>query len=299
LKLRFYDHQPPNFGDDLNNIMWDDLLPQGFLDENQDELFIGIGSIISDEYPKEAIKHVIGSGVGGYAPPPTSHENWDFVWVRGPRTAKILGLDASKAICDAAVLLRFRQMKQPLAKTGPAFMPHFRSLDRGHWQRVCELANIMFLDPTRDAETLLAQMSSASVVISEAMHGCIVADTLRIPWIGVLPIHAKHAGKWYDWSDSLGMTLQPAPISPSSALELYVQRTGKQGMGGSAKFLGSKLFRPIDNILTERSAKKLSEIATQVEPTLSNEARFHSVSDQALERLASFVKTSSDQALRL
>ena len=34
MKLTFFDHRPRNFGDDLNAIMWDALLPDGFLDED-------------------------------------------------------------------------------------------------------------------------------------------------------------------------------------------------------------------------------------------------------------------------
>ena len=101
MKLTYYRGPTPNFGDDLNAFMWPGLLPNGFLDEDESELFLGIGSILWDYLPNQARKYVVGSGYGGYTAPPDIHDgSWDVIFVRGPRTAKILALSPEKAISD-------------------------------------------------------------------------------------------------------------------------------------------------------------------------------------------------------
>jgi hypothetical protein len=83
------------------------------------------------------MKHVAGSGYGGYSAPPDVRDgNWNILWLRGPVTAQRLGVDPGLAICDAAILLRAIELPAPCpASTGIAFMPHFESAARGDWAR--------------------------------------------------------------------------------------------------------------------------------------------------------------------
>jgi succinoglycan biosynthesis protein ExoV len=37
VKLIYFRHDPPNFGDEVNRILWDRLLPAGFLDEDDSD----------------------------------------------------------------------------------------------------------------------------------------------------------------------------------------------------------------------------------------------------------------------
>jgi len=66
MKLTYFRGSVPNFGDELNTYMWPELLPRGFLDDEDHELFVGIGSIIGSHLPPDARKIVMGSGYGGY-----------------------------------------------------------------------------------------------------------------------------------------------------------------------------------------------------------------------------------------
>jgi hypothetical protein len=88
MKLIYFRGHVPNFGDELNPYLWDRLLPPGLLDEDESELFLGIGSILFDTYPAGPRKYVMGSGYAGYTGLPPVHDgSWDVVFVRGPRTA--------------------------------------------------------------------------------------------------------------------------------------------------------------------------------------------------------------------
>lgn len=291
MKLSYFQGDPPNFGDEINASMWNHLLPPGFLDEDEGELFLGIGSILWDYWPKAPLKVVAGSGWGGYTQAPDVHNGtWEMLWVRGPRTAAALRLPASLAITDAAVLLRGTPLPPPRAGIGAAFMPHVDSVDRGDWAAVCRLAGVAFLDPRAPVEELLARIRGATVVVTEAMHGAIVADALRTPWVAVRPSHPAHRDKWLDWAESLGLELRPATLPPSSLLEGYTQATGLRGQGRTSRLaLSGAHARPVDAALQYRAARALRRMAESVEPQLSRDAAIEEATARSEEALHAFV----------
>ncbi|MGL4237183.1 polysaccharide pyruvyl transferase family protein [Tabrizicola sp.] len=300
MKLTYFRHTPSNFGDELNAIMWHELLPEGFLDEDEGELFLGIGSILWDHLPRAPMKHVMGSGFGGYTAPPDVHDgSWNVVWLRGPVTAERLGVDPGLAICDSAILLRAMALPPPVAGAGTVFMPHFESATRGDWERACALAGIGYLDPRDDVLDLLARIRGAKLMITEAMHGAIVADALRVPWIGIVPFFPQHRAKWEDWAGSLGFGLRPAVLPPSNLLEAYTLVTGQPGKGRRSRALFKAWpAAPVNAALVHRAAARLRRLTERVEPQLSPDAAIARATERSLEALDAFVRTrtSSPQA---
>ena len=148
MKLECFKGAHPNFGDELNTWLWPQLLP-GFFDNDPNVLFLGIGSIIAPHYDPKAKKVVFGAGfVPAYYQVPNVHtEDWDIFFVRGPRTARALGLSESLGIGDAAILLRALKVQFRREPRYVGFMPHWESLPRGNWQRACELVGIRLIDP--------------------------------------------------------------------------------------------------------------------------------------------------------
>ena len=292
MKLTYFHHEPPNFGDALNATMWGELLPKGFLDDDPASLFLGIGSIIWDDLPADALKHVIGSGYGAYTQAPDLHDgSWNVAWVRGPRTASLLGLDPRLAIADSAILLRATGLPEPAAGIGAAFMPHFDRAARADWGRICARAGLTYLDPREDATGLLAKIRGARLLITEAMHGAIVADALRTPWIPVLPMEARHRMKWDDWAESLSITLRPHPLPPAHMLELYMNATGGVGKGERSRRLSNTtVLKPISAVLGRRASRLLRRIAERAEPQLSSDAEIERATERSLEALDRFVK---------
>ena len=286
MKLTFYKGDTPNFGDDLNNIMWDALVAPGFFDDNEDELFLGIGSILWDSLPKTPKKIVMGSGYGGYTDKPNLQDgSWDVAFVRGPRTAKALNLDPKLAITDAAILTRFMNLPAQAKKYNVSFMPHWQSIPRGNWKQVCEQAGINYIDPT-DPNVLasLQAIQQTELLITEAMHGAILADTLRVPWLALEPILPMHRNKWFDWSESMLIDLK-FNITPSSSIkDLWSHKTGKQGLGKRSEQLGS-LFSFTDSYFIDRAAEKLLTLA-KTHGQMSKESIFISKSEMALEKLS-------------
>ncbi|MGL5009102.1 MAG: polysaccharide pyruvyl transferase family protein [Paracoccaceae bacterium] len=299
MKLTYFRNTPSNFGDELNAIMWQELLPDGFLDEDEGELFLGIGSILWNHLPRAPLKHVMGSGFGGYTAPPDVHDgSWNVAWVRGPVTAERLKLDPRLAICDSAILLRAVRLPPPAADVGTVFMPHFESAARGDWQRACTLAGIGYLDPRDNVGTLLARIRGAKLMITEAMHGAIVADALRVPWIGIVPFFPQHRAKWEDWALSLDIRLRPSVLPPSNLLETYTLMTGKPGKGSRSRALFSAWPAvPVNAALVHRAARRLRHLADAVEPQLSADAAIMRATERSQEALDRFVRVRTSAPL--
>lgn len=291
MKLTYFRGAEPNFGDQLNATMWDQLLPQDFLDDNEADLFLGIGSILWDDLPTKPIKHVMGSGYGGYTGAPNVKDgSWNVVWVRGPLTAAHLGLDPQLAITDAAVLVRTIQLPDPEPNLGAAFMPHFESVARGNWNEVCQLAGVTYLDPRADPVKLISQIRGASLVITEAMHGAIIADALRTPFVAVNPTYPSHRAKWDDWAQSVGIDLRRIDLPSSSLTDSYVKLTGLQGLGNRSRSITqSPLLSPVTTLMHHRAARMLQHIVKNVEPQQSSDATIERVTAQCLEALHNFV----------
>ena len=176
-----------NFGDELNLLLWPRLLP-GLLDDDPAELFLGIGSVLDARHARDAVKLVAGAGYGGYAPLPVLDARWVIHWVRGPRTARQLGLDTAYGLGDPAMLLPQAGWGRVGGGDTVAFMPHFESAERGAWVEAAAAAGIELIDPRGDPAAIIAAIGRCRVLLSEAMHGAIVADALRVPWIAVQPL---------------------------------------------------------------------------------------------------------------
>ena len=195
-----------NFGDDLNTWLLPKLLPGvldvdhpahvGFNDDSDRPLFVGIGTILDHRIPAKPHKVVFSTGTG-YNAPPEVDDTWTFLAVRGPLTAERLGLDASKAMTDGGALLRTLDFDVP-DKTYPvSYVPHCYSTEITDWS----------------VERVIDEIQRSEVVISEAMHGAILSDTLRVPWIPVRFHGHINRFKWTDWCASVGLDYAPEEMS--------------------------------------------------------------------------------------
>jgi succinoglycan biosynthesis protein ExoV len=249
-------------------------------------------------FPPDSRKFVFGSGLAGYFPPPDlGSGQWEIIFVRGPQTAANLGLAPEMAICDSAVLItEVADLPAPAPDIDIAFMPHFESLLRGNWEEVCRLAGIAFLDPTSPPEELLAKIRGARFVMTEAMHGAIVSDALRVPWVAIRPFHPSHRAKWTDWSDALGLDLAWQTLWPSSPRELITIIAGRGGHRlGAISSLDSAAMMPVGAVITRLSARHLRKLAARAQPQLSSDAAMADVTSRAKQRVADFVALQQSQ----
>jgi len=284
MKLYYYRGEKPNFGDDLNAWMWPRLMPDAWNDD-ESIIFLGIGSIIYDFFPKDAKKIVFGAGYGGYTPLPVIDANWKFHFVRGNLTARSLNLNPVLAVGDAAILVRSCIKQRPDKQHKVSFMPHWESTMDGAWEAACKLASINYIDPTGTVDHVLDQILSSELVITEAMHGAIVADALRVPWIAVTPIQQRHQMKWLDWASALDLTLRPHPLGASSLLEAALQQAGGNvRLAGRIRRRGRFLRGILPGMFVERAAEQLRSISLKA-PSLSRSTMMAIAHERMLEKL--------------
>jgi len=183
------------------------------LDDSNDTIFLGIGTLINRLVPSKPKKVVFSTGAG-YGKLPRIQENkWKFYCVRGPRTAKALSIDPNLAITDGAALVAtVDTLPTPKKRFSFGYMPHHLSLIKGPWHEIAKAANLKYVDATNDVDTVLREIASCEILITEAMHGAIVADALRIPWIPVRCYRGILEFKWNDWCESLGIQYVPITI---------------------------------------------------------------------------------------
>lgn len=268
MRLIHWRGERPNFGDELNLWLWPRLFGAVF-DDDDSTLFLGIGSIIGvHDLPSASRKLVFGAGfVPDYGRRPDLAQNWDIRFLRGPRTARLLGLPASLALGDPGVLVRRLLADRPRAAELVGFMPHWESVARGNWQAVCARAGVTFVDPTAPVEQTLATLLRTRLLVTEAMHGAIVADALRVPWVPVLPFDPRNRAKWDEWAGPLGIDLRPHRLAASSLQELGSDRL--------ERFLRRhpsvvRALAPVERVQIARAAAWLAHVA-RAEPSLSDE----------------------------
>lgn len=275
-----------NFGDALNPWMWEQLLP-GILDEDPSSAFIGIGTLINDALPRRTpqAKHrvIFSTGVGYGKDIPVIDESYHIYCLRGPISAQSLNVSSNLAITDGALLLRKLIDQSSVAKKYKfSYMPHYDLAGDG-WQRVCDQLGFGYISPSWEIEDILTKIRQTEVLICEAMHGAIVADALRTPWIPVKTNSSILPIKWQDWCASMQLEYQPYSLG-----RFYQPRSST---GGWAKVNTSS---PWDNLLTparriqewlrqQKTAQELSKLVKTAKPILSSDARI----EEMLTRLES------------
>jgi succinoglycan biosynthesis protein ExoV len=125
--------------------------------------------------------------------------------VRGRLTAQALGLPHRLAIGDAALLVREVIDPAPAPVFPVSFMPHHLTVPYDSWQDVCESLSIRFIDPTASVEATLEAIRTSALLITESLHGAVVADALRVPWIAVRSRPRILGLKWQDWASAVGV----------------------------------------------------------------------------------------------
>ncbi len=269
----FYYRSPSNvgnFGDELNPYLWSRLLPDLDRRGTPDWLFVGIGTLLNDRLPPASRTIVFGSGVGYGARVAAPDSSWRIHFVRGPRSAAALGLPSDSALTDPAILVATVWRERPAQRTRYAFMPHCGNAN-GWIERLCQDEGIAYIDPRWPVEKVLRSIAETGVLLAEAMHGAIVADALRVPWIPVRSPWGVLAFKWLDWCDSIG-----SPYTPQSTVSLF-EPSSERLLAGPRAWAKTKVL-----------GHQLRRIARTVTPCLSSDRTWQSLHAAVQEKLEGF-----------
>ena len=285
-----------NFGDALNPILFKHLLPN-FFNEDKEEYFLGIGSIFGispiDEKAKKI--HVFSSGFA-YGEPPLIDDRYNILCVRGPITAKALNLDPKLAVTDGALLISELYKAQP-KKYKFSFMPHCLSDEKNtQWKSICDKLKINYISPvidsTNSVERVCNELSSTETLITEALHGAIIAQAYNVPWI---PIHMyDHINllKWDDFALSLNLKFETNRIGKTFSNDFlykkFIQKTKITPPKFAFDFIAdsTKYFIWYE----EKLISKLENLMKQQPVLLAKEEIVNSRKEQLLEILHKFRK---------
>lgn len=240
MKLIYFKGSRPNFGDDLNAILWPQLIPE-FFDEDGDEGFLGIGTIIGMRFAPVKKLHVFSSGVG--------YDSIEFgadlrkVWcVRGPYSAKHLGLEPRHALTDGGILAPLILKKPDQPANDICVVPHWETLSEGDWGLACRLAGMRLVNPMQEASVAVESIISARLVLTESLHGAIIADAYGIPWIPFTTTSNFSLFKWRDWTSSVQIRLRLGHVPPPSGGALIRFGYPLSGKWGDFKEVDERLI---------------------------------------------------------
>lgn len=295
--MRLYHYEHRNFGDAMNRWLWDRLIP-GVLDEDDSALFIGIGTLLNSAVPDAPHKVVFGSGVG-YRRPLVVDRSWTFYCVRGPDSARALGLAPETAVTDAAALIRVISLPPEEPSHEASYIPHWLSDEYWSWRDVCREAGVHYIDPLDDVEQVVRQIRRSKVVYAEAMHGAILADALRVPWVAVKAYRHILRFKWVDWCSSLGMDYRPARLLPLYSREQVVAKLRGRSRGTrrspierlmhrGAAIAADHMYGPVPRLLAMRDVRTLRRVVDTASPQLSRDEVIGDATDRLEELLGQF-----------
>ncbi|HEY9646567.1 MAG TPA: polysaccharide pyruvyl transferase family protein [Chroococcidiopsis sp.] len=277
MKLHYYKLKTGNFGDDLNAWLWPDRLP-GIFDQDERVVFIGIGTLINDGLiERTARSHkrlVFSTGVGYGQSVPAADAFEQIYCLRGPLSAEALGVSPDLAITDGAILVRRLIAPSPTKRYRFAYMPHHELAGEG-WRRACQQINFGYIDPRGEAKQVIAEINQTEVLLTEAMHGAIIADALRVPWIPIVTNASILPFKWNDWCRSVEVD-----YAPFSVARLHHPR--------SQRDLTTPVRAVRDWARQRAAAQAVRHIAQTARPTLSRDRLIEQRTVQLEEKIQQF-----------
>jgi hypothetical protein len=219
--MQYIQYKDPNgnFGDDLNAWLWPKIF--GYESKDDDNCLIGIGTVLynKNEFIKQyksSRKIVFGAGVRNSYDAFLFDNTWDIKFLRGPLSSLHLN-NKFDFISDGAYAIRltedYKRLRSIEKKYEISFMPYFRSVDQLDWRKICEVLGFHYISPLSEngVEFTLNEIAASKCIITEAMHGAIVADALRVPWHRFVFSTPSFEGemisefKWYDWLFSVNI----------------------------------------------------------------------------------------------
>jgi succinoglycan biosynthesis protein ExoV len=180
--------------------------------------------------------HVFSSGVGNDPLDAWRGREVNYWCVRGPLSAQLLSLPPETALTDGAILTPLASVFPANAAPGPAIVviPHFQTLEHPGWDAVAAQTGFEVLDPRADPVSVITRIAGARLVLTESLHGAILADTYGIPWSVFATSGNFGTTKFVDWCLSLGMDFNVTYVPPPSASHILQHGKGPCVWGQTA-----------------------------------------------------------------
>ncbi|PNU05602.1 hypothetical protein A8V01_15700 [Novosphingobium guangzhouense] len=228
-----------------------------------------------------------------------------------------MDLNADRVLTDGAILApllrRFRPRETDL-QGGVAVVPHFETMDFPGWREAVQMAGFTLVDPRGTPESVIRCLAGARLVLTESLHGAIIADAFGVPWRGFAVSRNFSTAKWADWAASLDLKVDIALVPPPDPVQLFRFGRRAEPFGSliqlredtasqefrhrivsdpRAPFLKAQakrvaealpMVRRVLGYNAERTAQALTDVAA-LEPYCSSAVRRESLRDAMLSRL--------------
>ncbi len=109
----------------------------------------------------------------------------------------------------AMMISQLLHLDNPTYQARPIFIPHYSTalLNIG-WTALCDEIGIDYVSPEGESREVIKKIACAPLVLTESMHGAILADAYRTPWVAIEMSDSFNKFKWNDWAGSLNLTLK-------------------------------------------------------------------------------------------
>lgn len=238
MKIYYYKSETGNVGDDLNIHLWPQVIDKiGLVCSNDEEVLVGIGTVLDGRFDRYKRKVVIGAGARSFESAPNLDSTWKIIFVRGSLTAQALGLSSSAAITDPAYLAaRYLPCPTPSGTHKIGIVPYF-SGDSSSWYKIANRLDANVISPHLLYKDFIDLLSRCAVVLTESLHGAIFSDMLGIPWIPITGVNLlyeqeTHYFKWMDFCSSIRTAFNPVVLDGSFLLPAPGLRNKARGAIG-------------------------------------------------------------------
>lgn len=210
--MKLYYHTAPagNFGDDLSPWLFSASIPEWPQLADDEHCIFGVGTILTEGNLSKYSKPIVFGSGGTYKTVPSRVvlASCNFICVRGPLTRDMFGLPKDMPLCDPAIYIpRLLGPTTSSAKKKTVFIPHHLTIvgDLGSEisNAVKQELDIEIVSPRENFRAVIDSIRNADLVLTESLHGAIIADAFRIPWRAVALSPVFNSFKWRDWSRSV------------------------------------------------------------------------------------------------
>ena len=200
----------PNFGDDINPTLFQRLSEASVrlqVDRRRPHL-LGAGSILA-----KATASSVVCGSGFLAPPGRGLPSpARVVAVRGEMSLTSLGSAGDVALGDPVVLVDTMIGSVP-KKHRFGLVPHVLSVP--NWKAKAT-PEVHVIDPANDPWRVVHEIAACDVILSQSLHGLIVADAVGVPNVWIAPSDKMVGGrfKFDDYFSTLDQAKACVPLCP-------------------------------------------------------------------------------------
>ena len=190
----------PNFGDDINPSFYEKLSGTPIrLEVNQSKPhFLGMGSIL--ERATDSSK-ILGSGFIAQPDSPVNLPG-SIIAVRGKLSRAAISNYPDVLLGDPMVLLSEIYSAPVGKKNKMGLVPHVSQVN--NFRRIAP-PGVIIIDPSVEPWSVIRAIAESDFIISQSLHGLIVADALGIPNLWIKPANQMIGGdfKFLDYFSTL------------------------------------------------------------------------------------------------